>query len=80
MGYSRDDKLCVRHTGEVEAVRGQGCGAAGWGPGHRIPFGWTVALMDESVAMIRATCETGAHCGATVEPSQLRCMARDKCK
>lgn len=76
----RDGRLCVRHTGEIEAARGQGCGEAGWGPGHRTPAGWTVALMDESVAMARAACEAGTGCGATVDPGKLRCMSRDKCE
>lgn len=68
--------LCPSHDSLVRGWRGQGCGEAGWGPGHRIPVGVTVAHVDESVAMIKGWCEEGRGCGDTPEPP--RCQSRDK--
>lgn len=60
--------LCGLHAQDVEAWRGQACGETGWGPGHRLPRGITVAIVDSQVAVMREICAKGTHCGdATVE-------------
>lgn len=70
--------MCPFHASEVREWHGQSCGQAGWGPGHRIPNGVTVALMDETVRSIRAACANGTGCSETPKPA--RCMSRDRCE
>ena len=70
--------LCPLHDSNVKAWRGQGCGEAGWGPGHRIPAGLTVDLVDQTVAMIKWWCRESRNCSDTPEPA--RCASRDKCQ
>lgn len=71
---------CPRHGAEVRAWRGQGCGESGWGPGHRIPHGVTMALVDETVASIRSSCRARVGCSDDVVPGLTRCQSRDRCE
>lgn len=68
--------LCAHHDSEVREWQGKSCGEHGWGPGHRIPVGVTMALVDEQVKSIKTWCEAGRGCSDTPKPA--RCMSRDK--
>ena len=67
--------FCPLHESNIKAWRGQGCGEAGWGPGHRLPVGLTIAHVDASVDMIKQWCREGRGCGDTPQPA--RCASRD---
>lgn len=67
---------CERHAAELRDWRGQACGEAGWGPGHRLPHGVTMSLVDEEVAMIKGWCEAGRGCGPN-DGAPRHCGSRD---
>ena len=69
--------MCAFHASVIREWRGQSCGQAGWGPGHRIPHGVTVAMVDESVRAIRTWCREGTGCSDSAKPA--KCMSRDRC-
>ena len=70
--------LCAKHRSEVKIWHGQGCGEAGWGPGHRLPAGLTVADVDRQVALIKGFCRDGRNCGDTAH--EWKCDSRDRCE
>lgn len=75
MALSTGD-LCPLHRAEVEQWRGQSCGEAGWGPGHRLPIGIDMARVDSQVALIKGICESGRACSDNVPAP--KCFSRDK--
>jgi hypothetical protein len=70
--------LCAKHRSEVKIWRGQGCGEAGWGPGHRLPAGITVTDVDRQVTMIKGFCRDARNCGDTAH--EWKCDSRDRCE
>lgn len=69
-------RLCAGHGDTVRRWQGTSCGEAGWGPGHRIPPGLTMALVDETVALMRGACAEGRGC-SDVQPEPT-CHSRDR--
>lgn len=57
-------KLCGKHAQADRVMTG---GSQDWGPGHPMPKGYTVKIMDGQRAMVHEWCAAGRGCGEAVD-------------